>query len=102
MFTSNDCLSITGFSNVFKAWLKATSMKLALDFAWGTWLPGIGKCPVATLMRTPFVKTIMQELGRGTQRASPMRDSARVHRSESLRNPLTLQAPFVIIKLWGR
>lgn len=98
----NDCFSITGFSKLFKAWLNATSMKLALDFARGTWLPGIGKCLVAILMRTPFVKTIMQELGRGTQRASPMRDSARTHGSESLRNPLALQAPFVIINLWGR
>ena len=58
-FTSNDYLSIIGFSDVFKAWLKATSKKLALNFSWGMWLPQAGKGPVATLMSMPFVKTIM-------------------------------------------
>lgn len=63
MFTSNGYLFIIGFNNEFKSWLKATSKKLALDFAWGTWLLRVGRGPVTILMSMPFVKTIMQELG---------------------------------------
>lgn len=64
-------LSLIGFNNVFKVWLKSTSKKLALDFAaWGTWLPWVGTGPVAVLKRMPFVKTIMQEPGSCTWRAA--------------------------------
>lgn len=66
-------LSIIGFNNILKTRLQATSKKLALDFAaWGTWLPRLGKGPAAVLVSTPFVKTIMQELGNYTLRESPM------------------------------
>lgn len=98
MFISNDYPSL--ISTFFKAWLKVTRKKLALSFCLGHMVPQVGKDPVVILMSTPFVNTITQELGSCTQRASPMKDSAEVYRSESWRNPLTCQSSFVIVTFW--
>ena len=90
ILTSNNYLSTTGFSNMFKVWLKATSKKVALDSAtWGAWLLRAGRGPAAPWRSAHLSRQLRKSLaarseGRPEERRCPGTQIRAPHTPDSM------------------